>query len=447
MNKYVLSENIAPHYYKAFNDWTSPEIITYGGRGCQKSFMNARKIALQLYNDKEFSVVVIRQVHNTHKDSTFSELCNALDDFGIKYRKTINPLKIQVGDNLVYFRGLDDVEKLKGFKPLTTPIKCIWFFEVTEFADAYSITQAKSSLARGNKGKNPYFQSIYEFNPPPFKTHWVYNWVSKKQITNGVVYFNTLFDIPEDKRWKWLGESMKIEVDSLRQIDEELYKHIYLGLPARVTGMIYQKFDTTKHVVDEIDMSDVASINIGVDWGMSDATVFTATGITRDGMVKVFKQYYHKNGTMGKDKDINEYVSDLLGFLRELRSESRLTINVYLDSANLAQYQLIEGAVARSGLRVNIYKTNKLGRVGELKGYSAIEERIVVTNILIGNNKLQVHKDCTHLIQAFDTVEYDKHGVRRDDGTFDIDSLDSFEYSILKELPYLYRRVLGGMIE
>lgn len=415
-----------------------------GGRGCQKSYANARKIALQLVKDPNFSVVCIRQVFNTHKDSTYSELTNALDDFGIRYRATVNPLQIQVGSNIVYFRGLDDVEKLKGFKPKTTPIKCVWFFEITEFSGSMAIRQAVSSLSRGVKD---YFQCIYEYNPPPHRVHWVYDWVEQCRKSDKYhVQFNTLFDIPEDIRWTWLGESFKTEVETLKEIDIELFTHIYLGQPARVVGMIYNKFNFDTHVVENLDIHDVVSLNIGVDWGMSDATTFVASGITQSGHVKVFKEYYHKNGvTGGRIKDINDYVSDLVEFVRSVRDEYKGKIDIYLDSANLAQYQLCEGAFTRTHLRVNLYKTNKLNRIGYLKGHSAIAERIVVTNVLIGNNMLHIDSSCKNLIEAFETAEYDKRGDRLDDGTFNVDSLDAFEYSILKNLKYLYENILGGL--
>ena len=76
------------------------------------------------------------------------------------------------------------------------------------------------------------------------------------------------------------------------------------------------------------------------------------------------------------------------------------------------------------------------------KNTDVIEERIAITNIMFGAGYLEIDKSAKHLIKAFSECERDKRGNRRDDGTTDIDSIDSFEYEILDEIPRLMNAVL-----
>ena len=46
------------------------------------------------------------------------------------------------------------------------------------------------------------------------------------------------------------------------------------------------------------------------------------------------------------------------------------------------------------------------------------------------------------LIKAFYEAEYNKKGDRADDGTSDIDSLDSFEYSWLMDMDFMREIIL-----
>ena len=63
--------------------------------------------------------------------------------------------------------------------------------------------------------------------------------------------------------------------------------------------------------------------------------------------------------------------------------------------------------------------------------------------MLMATDKLVVMNNCKYLINAFESAVWDaKHPdelVRLDDGTVNIDSLDSFEYAIEKHFRDLLR--------
>lgn len=441
-----VSEQVAPFYYKYFMDWATPNQVIYGGRACTKTVCNAWKIATKIADpNSKTSVVVIRQTLNTHRDSTYAELIKALDTIGIKYKSTYNPMEIRVGENIVYFRCLDDYEKLKGMTSSKSPIKIAWFFEITEFAGAYEMTQVKSTLARG--GDKDFFISLYEFNPAPHKTHWTYAWIDRYSNNKDYSFqHNTYEDLPQTLKYSWLGKHLLREIEVLKMADFETYKQIYLGLPAQVSGAVYKKFTYDTHVKNyDKDIKPFINskiISIGVDYGETDATTAVACEITTERQVFPFDEYYHKNGVSTGLKDINDYADDISKFvIRIVEQNPTKRVIVYIDSASKSLYTLVYKLLR--GYRVTVSKINKSKKMKSLKNKSALEERIYITNIMLGSGYLYVGDKCQHLIQALETAEYHPDtGIRLDNGTYNIDSIDAFEYSWLEYLLEIYDYII-----
>ena len=86
----------------------------------------------------------------------------------------------------------------------------------------------------------------------------------------------------------------------------------------------------------------------------------------------------------------------------------------------------------------NIKGTNKAKKVSK---YGAIESRIVVTNLLLGAGRLEIHEDNEDLLQAFEMAEYNDNGERIDNGSSNIDSLDGFEYTLLEFIEQIYNSI------
>ena len=70
-----------------------------------------------------------------------------------------------------------------------------------------------------------------------------------------------------------------------------------------------------------------------------------------------------------------------------------------------------------------------------------INDRIRAVNILMGSRRFFVARGCVHTIDALRDARWDgKHvteDVRLDDGTTNVDSLDSLEYALEREIPAL----------
>ena len=91
-------------------------------------------------------------------------------------------------------------------------------------------------------------------------------------------------------------------------------------------------------------------------------------------------------------------------------------------------------ASARAGLVIEVRNA--------IKG--PINDRIAFTNSMISQGRFLIHSSCINTAKALCEAVYDSkkqtEDVRLDDGTTNIDSLDSFEYScesVMSDILYL----------
>ena len=78
------------------------------------------------------------------------------------------------------------------------------------------------------------------------------------------------------------------------------------------------------------------------------------------------------------------------------------------------------------------------------KNKSSVQERIDITELMFGAQFITITPDAVKLIDAIEQAEYNNKNERADDGRSDIDSLDSFEYSWLKEKKLIKEIILGA---
>lgn len=101
-----------------------------GGYGSSKSYHIALKLILKLLDEKR-TALVIREVYDTHRDSTFSLFEEIVNDLGLDHviqcRTSPLMLKFHNGSRII-FKGLDKPTKLKSINN----ISIIWIEECSE---------------------------------------------------------------------------------------------------------------------------------------------------------------------------------------------------------------------------------------------------------------------------------------------------------------------------
>lgn len=110
--------------------------------------------------------------------------------------------------------------------------------------------------------------------------------------------------------------------------------------------------------------------------------------------------------------------------------------DIYLDNAETTLIKGLETELTKQKIPINVHKARKSEIVG----------RIRFTNIIMSQNRFALTPDCKHLTEAMQSAVWDskqQKDVRLDDGNYNIDSLDAFEYSVEKYMKQIIE--IGGL--
>lgn len=310
-----ISNLIAPSFWKTFNS-KKPRQIDQGGRGSTKTSKNSLKVDFHCLEEKKCSAIVIREYQNTLRDSVYKEIKRALKRLGlvenIDYSCSLQPLRVKLNNgNSIYFAGADDYEKLKGMIDEDTPIKIVWFEELTEFKNEEQIEQIIATFSRGN---DDWFITLYSFNPPKNKYHWVNQWVTKMKDRDDVIVTNSDYrTVPEE----WLGKMFIDEAERMKKFDNKRYRWIYLGEVIGMEGMIYNP-ELIKYVSEDYISKNnlrILYLDFSVDGGhQTSATTCGCFGYANDGYWYLLDTYYYSPNEKPKKKAPSELSKDIFNF-------------------------------------------------------------------------------------------------------------------------------------
>lgn len=212
------------------------------------------------------------------------------------------------------------------------------------------------------------------------------------------------------------------------------YRRFILGEWALTDGLVYQQFADAPQNYTVTELPAIQYASIGVDFGgTGSAHSFTLTGFTPHfERVVILSEYYHNNksdGTLSPSQLEEAFVA----FVRQAKQRFAV-YDAFCDSAEQTLIQGLRIAAARTGLNIEVRNAVK----------GPINDRIAFTNSMIAQGRFLIHSSCTHTIQALREAVYDSRkpteDIRLDDGTTNIDSLDSFEYScetMMSDILYL----------
>lgn len=326
MTKINLSEIIAKPFHKTFTSKIDKQ-IDKGGRGSTKTSKNSLKVLYHCLSEENCSAVILRKYQNTLRNSVFKEIKKAAARLnlieGIDYESSLAPLELRLNNgNTIYFAGGDDYEKIKGMIDEKTPIKIVWFEELTEFDNEEDIDQIEATFSRGN---DDWFISLFTFNPPKNKFNWVNKWVEKMSSDENVIVTQTTYlDVSE----KWLGKKFLDKAENLKNIDFNRYKWIYLGEVIGIEGLVcnpelieYVPENTLKTDFDDNlnNKPRIMSIDIAIDCGhQTSATTYLAIGKATDGFFYLLDTYYYSPNEKANKKAPSELSKDLFKFKAEV---------------------------------------------------------------------------------------------------------------------------------
>ncbi len=315
-----------------FNDWalafhgnyySHREHFIYGGAGSGKSYAIAQHLILQLLGNDYFRCVYMRKVARTIRNSQFLLFKDIIRQWGIgeliDIREVDMTITNKANGNVLMSAGADDIEKIKSIQEPN----CIWIEEATEFTLAdYLQLQLR---VRTRKAFN---YTIASFNPIS-KSHWLYEYISKKG--NEVNVIKTTY---QDN--KFIDEQYIYQLEALKGQDEDYYNVYALGEWGSGDRALVYKW-TIGAFPDDIGNADVF---YGIDFGYNNPTAVVECAMI-DGKVYVREVLYESRLTN----------TQLIERLKELITNKALPI--YCDSEDTNR---IEELFNHS---FNVYKSNK----------------------------------------------------------------------------------------
>lgn len=355
--------------YLPFLDVPQRFVVLYGGAGSGKSVFCVQKLILKLTKYPKRTLLVIRKISNTIRDSIYQEFITHLGKFGL-----LDHCKVQTGtmtitlpnDARIIFKGIDDSEKLKSI----SGIDDIMIEEATELTYD-DFTQLNLRL----RSKAPNQQIHLCFNPVS-KSNWCYiHWFKSGAPEDTVVLKTTWKDN------KFLPQAYIDSLEEMKRSNPVYYQIYALGEFATLSKLVYtnvkqEEFDW-RH---ELAVRPSARALFGLDFGyINDPTALVAIVIDTVGK-KIFLFDEHYETGMLNDKICNMITAK--GFAKE-----RIT-------ADSAEPKSIED-LRRLGLR-GIRPARK-GKDSILNGIQFLNQFEII-----------VHPNCPNLWTEFQNYCWDK---------------------------------------
>ena len=269
--------------------------ILMGGAGSGKSVNTALDFILKLMNVKYkgANLLVVRKVEQSNRNSTFAELCSAVERIcGDKaneiwdIKESTMEMACRTTGNKIIFCGFNDQrqrEKVKSINFQNGKLTWIWIEEATELSE--NDVDILDDRLRGKlENENLYYQITLTFNPVSSR-HWIkkryFDTVCDDYFIHHSTYLDNSFIDPEYHK----------RMENRRLFDPEGYRVYALGEWGEQEGLILSNYKVCDF---KCDFDEVV---IGQDFGYNHANAIIAVGF-RDGCVYVFDELYeHEKDT------------------------------------------------------------------------------------------------------------------------------------------------------
>lgn len=308
-----ITKEVNEHFEDFIFDWSYKNYFLVGGYGSSKSYHVAFKIILKLMQEKR-KALIVREVYDTHKDSTFSLFSEIIEELGLlddTARKKIQRGKIRPKESpyefkfwngsRIIFKGMDNPQKLKSINN----VSLIWLEECSEI----KYEGFKELLGRLRHPTLP-LHMILSTNPIG-EDNWTFLHFFKdvenerivlddeKLYEERVVCLNDTFyhhSLADDN--KFLPQSYIDQLEELKEYDPDLYRIARLGRFGVNGKRVLPQFEV---MPDEQLQKEVAAISNpvyknGLDFGFVESyNAFSRMVIDHDKKwLYIIDEYYNR---------------------------------------------------------------------------------------------------------------------------------------------------------
>ncbi|MCF7617395.1 PBSX family phage terminase large subunit [Bacillus sonorensis] len=330
-----MEKEVNPRFRDFLFDWSQKFYFLVGGYGSSKSYHVALKLILKLLQEKR-TALVVREVYDTHRDSTFSLLEEIITDLGLdhKIRCVISPMQIRFPNgSKIIFKGMDKPAKLKSINN----VSIVWVEECSEVKyDGF-----KELLGR-LRHPTLKLHMILSTNPVS-KGNWSYKHFFKDDANQffvlddeelyekkTIIKNNTYYHHSTADDNLFLPESYIEQLEDLKTHDPDLYRVARKGRFGVNGKLVLPQFEVMGHeeVMKAIRAIDRPILKNGMDFGFVDSyNALVRMAIDhKEKILYIYWQYY-KNDTT--DDKTAEDLKDLKRVLIKADSAEPKTIRFF----------------------------------------------------------------------------------------------------------------------
>lgn len=281
--------------FKDFNRTKCRYRISVGSAGSGKSVDAALDFIIKLSDIKYkgANLLVVRQTETSHKDSTFAELCSAINICGLNKFWIIKtaPLYLEniITGNSIIFRGFSDERARERVKSITVKqgkLCWIWAEEATELQK--SDMNILDDRLRGQlPNDNLYYQITMTLNPVN-AAHWIktdfWDYDSDDIFKCHSTYLDNRF----------IDENYHKRMMLRKEQDPEGYQVYGLGNWGELGGLIL-----TNYVIEDLstDFDRYDNVLYAQDFGFNHANAILEIGFKDDEIYVLRELYVHEKST------------------------------------------------------------------------------------------------------------------------------------------------------
>lgn len=376
--------------YKAFWNFKGRYKVCKGSRASKKSTTAAQWIIYNMMKYPLSNTLVVRQMFNTHLDSTWTQLKWATKNLGVAdlwdFKKSPLSATYKPTGQKILFRGLDDPMSITSITVEHGYLCWCWWEEAYQVKSEDAFNKVDMSI-RGELPLGYFKQHIITFNPWSDR-HWL-----KKRFFDvedeDVLAITTNYLCNE-----FLGDDDKKVFEKMRDKNPERYRVEGLGNWGIVDGLIFNNW--------RIETFESKNLNgellLGLDFGFTnDPTAIISSIIDEDNKrLYVFDEFFKKGL-------LNNQIADIL--IKKGYSKSIII-------ADSAEQKSIE-EIRRCGVR-RIKEAVK-GQGSVLQGIQKLQQYEII-----------IHPSCINLIEEFENYSW----AQDKDGTGINKPVDMFNHGI-----------------
>ncbi|MFC0188478.1 PBSX family phage terminase large subunit [Fictibacillus aquaticus] len=324
----MMEKEINPRFDEFLFDWSTKFQFLVGGYGSSKSYHVALKLIMKLLQEKR-TALVVREVYDTHRDSTFSLLEEIIIDLDLdsRVRCISSPMQIRFPNgSKIIFKGMDKPAKLKSINN----ISIVWLEECSEIKYA----GFKELLGR-LRHPTLKLHMILSTNPVS-KNNWCYKHFFKDEKKKyfvlddeelyrkkTIIINNTYYHHSTADDNLFLPPEYIEQLEELKTHDPDLHRIARKGEFGINGSRVFPQFSVAAHeeVMDHIQKIERPLKRSGMDFGFEDSyNALLRVAVDRKNLILYIYWEYYKNKTT--DDVTAEEIIEFQKNREEIRADS-----------------------------------------------------------------------------------------------------------------------------